>query len=79
VKIFGEEYKVNAHVEVISGYSAHADQSGLLDWATHLKGRLKKVFLVHGEPEPANALAEKLRANGIPEVHYPKMGESAEL
>lgn len=79
VKIFGEEYKVNAHVEVISGYSAHADQSGLLGWATHLKGRLKKVFLVHGEPEPANALAEKLRASGIPEVHYPKMGESAEM
>ena len=79
VKIFGEEYKVNARVEVINGYSAHADQAGLLEWALALKGRLKKVFLVHGEPDPANALAEKLRAGGIAGVYYPKLHESVEL
>jgi metallo-beta-lactamase family protein len=79
VKIFGEEYKVNAKVEVVNGYSAHADQPGLLEWALALKGRLKKVFLVHGEPDPANALAEKLRAGGIAEVYYPKLHESVTL
>ncbi len=79
VKIFGEAYNVKAKVEVINGYSAHADQAGLLEWALALKGRLKKVFLVHGEPEPANALAEKLRQGGIREVYYPGLHESVTL
>ena len=79
VKIFGEAYNVKAKVEVINGYSAHADQAGLLEWALALKGRLQKVFLVHGEPEPAKALAEKLRQGGIREVYYPGLHESATL
>ncbi|MBI3244168.1 MAG: MBL fold metallo-hydrolase [Chloroflexi bacterium] len=79
VKIFGETFNLKAQVEVINGFSAHADQTGLLEWALALKGRLKKVFLVHGEPEPANALAEKLREGGIRDVHYPGLHESVAL
>lgn len=79
VKIFGESYNVRAKVEIINGYSGHADQTGLLEWALHLKGRLKKVFLVHGEPEPADALAAKLREGGIPEVYYPELHDTASL
>jgi metallo-beta-lactamase family protein len=79
VKIFGEAFEVKARVETINGYSAHADQAGLLEWALALKGRLKKVFLVHGEPGPAEALAAKLRAGGLPEVHYPAMHETTVL
>lgn len=79
VKIFGETYNVRAKVEIINGYSGHADQAGLLDWALHLKGRLKKVFLVHGEPEPADALAAKLREGGIPEVYYPELHDTVSL
>lgn len=79
VKIFGESFDVKANVQVINGYSAHADQTGLVDWALSLKGRLKKVFLVHGEPAPAEALAAKLREGGIPEVYYPNLHETASL
>ena len=79
VKIFGEPFNVKAKVEIINGYSGHADQTGLLDWALHLKGRLKKVFLVHGEPEPAEALAAKLREGGIPEVYYPELHDTVSL
>lgn len=79
VRIFGEEHAVKASVEVINGYSAHADQAGLSEWALALKGRLKKVFLVHGEPDPANALAAKLREGGLSDVYYPKLHESVTL
>ena len=79
VKIFGEAFNVKARVETINGYSAHADQAGLTDWALALKGRLQKVFLVHGEPAPAEALAAKLRAGGLPEVHYPNLHETVTL
>ncbi|MBI2202123.1 MAG: MBL fold metallo-hydrolase, partial [Armatimonadetes bacterium] len=79
VRIFGEEHAVKASVEVINGYSAHADQAGLSEWALALKGRLKKVFLVHGEPDPANTLAAKLREGGLTDVYYPKLHESVTL
>jgi metallo-beta-lactamase family protein len=79
VKIFGESFNVKAKVEIINGYSGHADQTGLLDWALHLKGRLKKIFLVHGESEPAETLAAKLREGGIPEVYYPDLHDTVSL
>lgn len=79
VRIFGEEFDVRANVEVINGYSAHADQAMLTNWAANLKGRLKKVFLVHGEPDAAEALTAKLKENGIPEVYYPNLHETVLL
>jgi metallo-beta-lactamase family protein len=79
VRIFGDEYKLNARVQVINGYSGHADQNGLLEWALSLKGRLKKVFLVHGEPKPAEALAAKLKEGGIEDVYYPDLHESVTI
>ncbi len=79
IQIFGEAHEVRARVEVINGYSGHADQAGLLEWALALKGRLKKVFLVHGEPGPANALSALLREGGIAEVYYPNLHETVTL
>lgn len=58
VRIFGEEYDVRADVESIDGYSAHADQAGLVAWLQDFdRNRLQSVFLVHGEPDPARTLA----------------------
>ncbi len=65
VNIFGEEYDVRAKVESIEGYSAHADQSELLRWARSFNPlRLAHLFIVHGEPGPANTLAAKLEQEG---------------
>ncbi len=79
VKIFGQEHKLRAHVEVINGYSAHADRNGLLEYAAALKPRLKRVFLVHGEPEPAFALADGLKAQGMENVYVPDLHETVEV
>jgi metallo-beta-lactamase family protein len=76
VRIFGEEYDVRARVESIEGYSAHADQAGLVRWAAAFeRERLQRVFLVHGEPGPSGALAGKLRQVGIGPVELPVRGE----
>jgi hypothetical protein len=40
---------------------------------------VKKVFLIHGEQEPATALTEKLKEQSIRDVHYPALHESVEL
>ncbi len=63
VKIFGEEIAVNARIEYIEGYSGHADQEGLMDFIYSFINKPKHVFLVHGEEEAQNELAQKIEAD----------------
>ncbi len=80
VRIFGEEYDVRANVASIEGYSAHADQRELIAWARPANGpRLQHTFLVHGEPNGAFALADKLRQEGFKQVTAPERGQSFEF
>jgi metallo-beta-lactamase family protein len=79
VRIFGEEHRVRAQVRVLHGYSAHADRTGLLDYAEHLTGRLQHVFVVHGEPGPAEALAGGLRGLGVKDVVVPELHQAVEV
>jgi metallo-beta-lactamase family protein len=79
VKIFGDTYQRRAEVVTINGFSAHADQSGLIEYALATKDTLKKLFLVHGEPRGAEPLMEKLKLEGIRNVYYPEQGEIIEI
>ncbi len=63
IRLWGEAIQVNAQVHTIGGFSAHADQSGLLHWYQQFRGR-PPVALVHGEARAQAALAEKLRGLG---------------
>jgi metallo-beta-lactamase family protein len=76
LKIFGEEVPLRAHVEVINGYSAHADRTELASWLDAVKAgspQLSGVHLVHGEPQAQDALQTTLTAKGYsvtcPEPH----------
>ncbi|GAB5493218.1 MAG: MBL fold metallo-hydrolase [Phototrophicaceae bacterium] len=74
VRIFGEEYNLNAHVEVLNGFSGHADKNELLSWVDAIQHKPKRTFLVHGEPESANAfkaiLAQELGLTvDVPQLH----------
>ncbi len=77
VKIFGEPYDVRAKVEVITGFSGHADREGLLAWTGAMQKKPQQTFVVHGEEESANALAEALRSEvGFKSVHIPDPHQS---
>lgn len=78
VKIFGEEVMVRAQVKAIGGYSAHADQAGLLKWMKQTKN-VKKVFVVQGEAGPASALAQKIKDELGFYAMVPSAGEVYEL
>lgn len=79
VKIYGEEFPVRAQILKIDELSAHADQAGLLRYIKKIKG-LKKLFLVHGEKEAAETLAELVKqSNPRLEIIIPKLGEAFEL
>ncbi len=59
VRIFGEEIAVKAHIDEISGLSAHADQAQLLAWASHFAPP-RLTILIHGELQSAMALERLL-------------------
>ncbi len=76
IKIFGEDYDLRARVVSLTGMSGHADRSELLEWAGHLKTPPRQTFLVHGEPDAAFALAERLKTDlGFDQVHVPELGQ----
>lgn len=76
LKIFGEEIPLRARVEVINGYSAHADRTELERWLAVVKAgspQLSGIHLVHGEPHAQDAFKTTLTAKGYgvtcPEAH----------
>lgn len=80
VKIFGETFPLRAEVVTMHGFSGHADHSELLDWAGAFRQKPAHTFLVHGEPEAADYLAEGLRSKlGFAEVHVPQLNQRFDL
>jgi len=79
VRIFGDEIAVKADIRCIDGYSAHADQAGLVSWVKKFDKPPKEVFLVHGEPEALSALAVLLRNKLGLNVTVPELLQAVEL
>jgi len=76
VRVFREDVAVAAKVFTIGGFSAHADQKGLLEWAGHFAESHPRVFVTHGEPTASEALAAKLKEDLNLEAYVPRMRES---
>lgn len=77
LRILGEERALRARVEVLDGYSAHADRGELQRWLDVVRSgspRLRTVHLVHGEPVAQAAFADRLRAAGY-DVMIPEPGD----
>jgi metallo-beta-lactamase family protein len=79
VKIHGQHIPINAKIEQLSGYSGHADYNEILAWLLGFNKTPEKVFLVHGEPDAANSLADKIREMFGWEVIIPNIGDKFEL
>lgn len=76
VMIYGEPFEVRAEIESIASYSAHADYEEMLRFLDcQNKAEVKKLFLVHGEPETKLTWRETLMKSGFPEVVIPHKGE----
>jgi len=79
VKIFGEEYHRRADVVTIGGLSSHAGQDLLTQYALAVKGQVKQVILVHGEPDASFALQQRLRLKGLDRYIYPDLFSSLDI
>jgi metallo-beta-lactamase family protein len=61
VRLFGEEIAVRAHIHTLGGFSAHADQKGLIDWLSHINNPRLEVFINHGEEKVSMELSQLIR------------------
>lgn len=79
VRILGEPINVAAKVISLQGFSAHADQNGLLDWVSRLKQKPQRLFIVHGEAASSCALSELIGQRLGLSVVAPRVGEQYQL
>jgi metallo-beta-lactamase family protein len=79
VRIFGEPMRVRAEISSLDELSGHADQHELVDWLDPVARGLRKVFLVHGEPQQAAVLARLLHTDYGLDVATPTPGQSFDL
>lgn len=79
INLFHEQYAVKAEVRQIHGFSGHADQQDLMRLLTPQAAKAKRIYLIHGEPEQSEILADKLRASGCRDVVVAQRGQRFEL
>ncbi len=73
VWIFNDEYKVKAKVYFMSGLSAHADGDDLFEYVQKTNtGKLKKIYLIHGDIEESLALQAKIESSDTIDVDIPQ-------
>jgi metallo-beta-lactamase family protein len=62
VRIHGIDVAVNAHVAHLDSMSAHADAEEILRWLRQFKRAPADTYIVHGEPDAAAALQQRVSA-----------------
>ncbi|MDP8220930.1 MAG: MBL fold metallo-hydrolase [Candidatus Stygibacter frigidus] len=76
VTIHGKHVPITAKVEMIDGFSGHADYFEMLAWLMAFNKPPQKVFIVHGNPEASAAMADHIRKTYKWDVVVPVLGES---
>jgi metallo-beta-lactamase family protein len=62
LRMHGESIPVRAGIEALDGLSAHADREEILRWLGGFVRAPRVLYVVHGEPPAARALADLVRA-----------------
>jgi metallo-beta-lactamase family protein len=74
VHILGDDVPVRATIHTLNGFSAHADEAGLLRWHGHTGAA--RTFLTHGEEATMRAFAAQL---GKTQVEMPALDQHFDL
>lgn len=81
IYIFDKKLPLRAEVKKLNGLSAHADVEDFKWWFSKLasRGGIGQAFLVHGEPDSAQALASILRDYTNEEPIIPELHQSFDI
>jgi metallo-beta-lactamase family protein len=74
VSIFGSPYTVRADIKIIDSMSAHADYNDLSQYLScQDAAEVKRVFIVHGEPQVQLEFKRRLLKKGFKDIEIPKL------
>jgi metallo-beta-lactamase family protein len=59
-RMHGQNVPIRAEIDALDGLSAHADADEIMRWLGHFKTPPALTCLVHGEPEPMDALKARI-------------------
>ena len=79
VRIFGEEIPVNASIHTMGGFSAHADQRGLLEWFDSIAPSRPRLIITHGEDSARKALSTSIYQKHKIRAETPNLGDVLEI
>lgn len=79
VKVLGQWVAVRCKTEKVGGFSAHADWKEVIRWLEGMPSPPKRVFITHGEPEAAQAMAARIRERFGWEIEVPAYGQKFEI
>jgi metallo-beta-lactamase family protein len=79
VRIHKGEVRVLAEVTDLKGLSGHADANEMVRWLGAIQRPPKTIFLTHGDPDAALALAAKITRERGFTTHVAVMDETVEL
>ena len=75
LKIHGQYVRVRAEVSDLTGFSVHADADELMAWLGSASYEPTGVFVVHGEPDAARTLQQRIRRELDWNAVVPRYGE----
>ena len=79
VRMFGEEIPVRASIHTMGGFSAHADQNGLLEWFSTLAPSRPRTIITHGEDRAREALSDRIGSRFGIKTERPVIGDVIEI
>jgi metallo-beta-lactamase family protein len=77
--IHGQEVRVAAQIEAIDSMSAHADANEIMRWLKNFAKPPALTCLVHGDPEPMDALKARIEKELAWTVRTPNHFERIDL
>lgn len=78
VRVFREDIMVGLQVHTLGGFSAHAGQSQLIQWASHFESR-PELHLIHGEIDKMHILQSEFKKQLDWDVNIPELGDRIAL
>jgi metallo-beta-lactamase family protein len=79
VRIFGERIPVNASIHTMGGFSAHADQKGLLEWFGAVAPSKPRTIITHGEDRARGVFSGLIESKHGIKTQCPNLGDVIEI
>jgi metallo-beta-lactamase family protein len=79
VRIFGERIPVRANISTMGGFSAHADQKGLLDWYGVMAPSKPRTIITHGEDRARGVFSGLIESQHGIKTQCPQLGDVIEV